>query len=550
MRTIHLPKLILLATTAAALLLSQACSDSADPDAQPSVSTPTPPPAVATPVTQGSGPKSAVPNSFYQVMSRLDQGGNVYGYISSEQLLSSLSGKVSELKTGIVDAFPIPAEERAMVDKGFEVATRLIKNSGLEEISGVGISGFALEKDLHRTKVLVHHYPGKGEGFVWSMFGEKSGSLEGLKLLPKKTVLAGSSNFDLPGLWSVIESELKAADIPDADAALAQAKMMFSVGSGLEFDKFMATFGGEYGFALTLDESTMVQIPGPQPMTIPRPDILLFLKVNDDLLYNQVITMAKALQIPIQESNADGIKTVSMPVPLPIGAEYKLTLATTDGLLLLGTSQEIVQDALAARAGTAPGLTSTPEFKKISRGVPMDANSFSFVSEAFGRVYMDVQMKAMEASGQNEIIPVEYFRQMMEMFSRPSSSFGVFQNTDEGWLWTGNSTTESSATLVALAVAAPVGLLAAIAIPNFVKARGTAQTKTCEDCLRQLDGAKQQWAIDERKNGTAIPKPNELYGQELYLVRPPVCPNGGTYSINAVNKVPTCSHPGHSISSR
>jgi hypothetical protein len=225
-------------------------------------------------------------------------------------------------------------------------------------------------------------------------------------------------------------------------------------------------------------------------------------------------------------------------------------LATTDGLLLLGTSQEIVQDALAARAGTAPGLTSTPEFKKISRGVPMDANSFSFVSEAFGRVYMDVQMKAMEASGQNEIIPVEYFRQMMEMFSRPSSSFGVFQNTDEGWLWTGNSTTESSATLVALAVAAPVGLLAAIAIPNFVKARGTAQTKTCEDCLRQLDGAKQQWAIDERKNGTAIPKPNELYGQELYLVRPPVCPNGGTYSINAVNKVPTCSHPGHSISSR
>lgn len=546
MRTPALAKPMLLIFTAAALLCAQACSDKAQEPAPQVVAAPTPPPAVAP--TAGSGPKSATPNSFYQVRSRLDQGGGVYGYLSSEQFLSGLSDRVGALKTSLVDNFPIPVEERAMVDKGFEVATRLIRNSGLEEISGVGMSGFALEQNLHRTKVMVHHYPDKGTGFVWSMFGKSPGAMEGLKLLPKNTVLAGSSNLDLPGLWSIIESEIKASGIPDAEASVAQAKMIFSMGSGgLQFDSFMASLGGEYGFALTLDESVMVQIPGPKPVSMPRPDILLFLKVNDDLLYNQAITMAKAQKMPIEESDKDGVRSAAMPIPLPIGAQYKVTLATSDGLLLLGTSQEIVSEALAARAGTTPGLTSTPEFKKIARDVPMNANSFSYVSETFGRTYMDLQMKAMEMTGQNNGVPTASMRKMMEMFSKPSSSFGVFQNIEEGWLWTGNSTTQSSATLVAAAVVAPVGILAAIAIPNFVKARSTAQKNTCRANLRQIDGAKQQWAIENKKKSSDQPRSDELFGAALYLKLQPVCPNGGTYSINAVSKDPTCSHPGHSI---
>lgn len=551
MKTPSPAKIILLAMTAAALLCAQACSDKAQEPA-PQVASPAPNPlpavAPAPAVTAGSGPKSAMPNSFYQVMNRLDRGGGVYGYLSSEQLLDGLSGRVGELKTSLVDNFPIPAEERAMVDKGFEVAIRLIRNSGLEEISGVGLSGFALEQDLHRTKVLIHHYPGKNKGFVWSMFGKSPGALEGLKLLPKNTVLAGSSNLNFPGLLALIESEFKASGIPDADASIAQAKLLFSMGSGgLQYDGFVATLGGEYGFVLTLDESVMVQIPGPQPVSIPRPDILLFMKVNDDLLYNQAITMAKAQKMPIEESDKDGVKSAAMPIPLPIGAQYKVTLAAADGLLLLGTSQEIVRDALASRAGTSPGLTSTPEFKRISRDVPMTANSFSYVNETFGRVYMDTQMKAMAMGQPGSPAVTTAMRKAMEVFSKPSASFGVFQNTEEGWLWTGNSTTPSSATLVAAAVVAPVGLLAAIAIPNFVKARETAQRNSCIANLRQIDGAKQQWAIENKRKASDQPRPDELYGASLYIKLQPTCPSGGTYSINAVSKDPACSHPGHSI---
>ena len=46
-------------------------------------------------------------------------------------------------------------------------------------------------------------------------------------------------------------------------------------------------------------------------------------------------------------------------------------------------------------------------------------------------------------------------------------------------------------------VVAIFGLLAAIAIPNFLRARSTSQQNACINNLRQLDGAQQQWALEK-----------------------------------------------------
>jgi prepilin-type N-terminal cleavage/methylation domain-containing protein len=54
-------------------------------------------------------------------------------------------------------------------------------------------------------------------------------------------------------------------------------------------------------------------------------------------------------------------------------------------------------------------------------------------------------------------------------------------------------------------VVAIIGLLAAIAIPNFVRARTTSQKNACINNLRQIDGAKQQWALESKAAATATP---------------------------------------------
>lgn len=96
-------------------------------------------------------------------------------------------------------------------------------------------------------------------------------------------------------------------------------------------------------------------------------------------------------------------------------------------------------------------------------------------------------------------------------------------------------------------VVAIIGLLAAIAIPNFVRARETAQKNACINNLRQLDGAKQQWALENGQSATATPTSANV---AQYLGRGtagnfPTCPAKGTYAIGSVSTPPTCTVTAH-----
>lgn len=99
-------------------------------------------------------------------------------------------------------------------------------------------------------------------------------------------------------------------------------------------------------------------------------------------------------------------------------------------------------------------------------------------------------------------------------------------------------------------VVAIIGLLAAIAIPNFVRARASSQANACINNLRQIDAAKQQWGLENNKKQTDTPVASDLI---TYLGRGsgalPVCPSEGTTAtfatsyagIGALNVPPTCS---------
>jgi prepilin-type N-terminal cleavage/methylation domain-containing protein len=91
-------------------------------------------------------------------------------------------------------------------------------------------------------------------------------------------------------------------------------------------------------------------------------------------------------------------------------------------------------------------------------------------------------------------------------------------------------------------VVAIIGLLAAIAIPNFVKARSTSQANACINNLRQIDGAIQEFAIETgKKVGDTINYPTDLvpYLKLNASNQVPPCPAGGNYSLNPVGATPS-----------
>ena len=97
-------------------------------------------------------------------------------------------------------------------------------------------------------------------------------------------------------------------------------------------------------------------------------------------------------------------------------------------------------------------------------------------------------------------------------------------------------------------VIAIVGLLASIAVPNFLRARIQAQQTACINNLRQIDSGKQQWALETRQQSDALPTETDVL---QYIGRlgasNVVCPSGGitatfqsSYEIGVVSNAPTC----------
>jgi type II secretory pathway pseudopilin PulG len=93
-----------------------------------------------------------------------------------------------------------------------------------------------------------------------------------------------------------------------------------------------------------------------------------------------------------------------------------------------------------------------------------------------------------------------------------------------------------------MVVVALVGVLMVIAIPAFMKSRGTAQVNTCISNLEQIDRAIQSWALDlKRTTG----EPVSYDDISSYLKHGVTCPAGGSsfadsYTISTVNAPPVC----------
>lgn len=91
-------------------------------------------------------------------------------------------------------------------------------------------------------------------------------------------------------------------------------------------------------------------------------------------------------------------------------------------------------------------------------------------------------------------------------------------------------------------VVAIIGILIAIAIPGFIRARTTSQGRACAENLSKIDGAKQQWALEENQAATATPGWSDLVAADGsgFIKTQPECPANGSYTIGAVNADPTC----------
>jgi len=94
-----------------------------------------------------------------------------------------------------------------------------------------------------------------------------------------------------------------------------------------------------------------------------------------------------------------------------------------------------------------------------------------------------------------------------------------------------------------MVVVAIIGLLMSVATVGISRAIKTAQKQTCAMNVQAIENAKQIWQLENKKGDNDVASEDDLkpiLKNQTY----PICPSGGTYTINADSSHATCSvHP-------
>jgi len=439
----------------------------------------------------GKEKKPVEMNSFNEVTAQLDKGGNFYLYAGTEKLAKSVDEFALKLRIMMEQKIE-DDREKADALNIFDFIYSMAKNSGLMDVSGVGISTIALEPDLNRTKVVCHHYKGKGTGLIWNLMKPEPHELTPLRLLPADTVLAGFSDFGLNVFWEWFKKEAQTSNLPKLKQGILFLEPMLQQ-QGIDLGKLLNSID-EAGYVLALDSRKKAAIPlgkDKPALEIPEPALAIVLAVKDDSLFNLLES-----KMPFaQKSPNPEMRMLQIPVP-PMPFTVQPVIIQKDGLLIAASNNDIVNAMFAAKK-SGKGLISTAEFKKLSEGIPTKGNSFRFGSARLSQAIMEIQSKMTRAftEGKGEDQTLMNF---MKMFQEKYGIFGVVRNTEEGTLYTMNHGFDMEAFLL-LPLSVALGIVAAIAIPNMLTAMQKGKQKATMGDMKIIGMAIKLYIDDHGK---------------------------------------------------
>jgi len=419
--------------------------------------------------------RPAEPTSFRAVAPRLDAGGDIYAYFSTERIIRS----TEELVSKFVKAMPGQGEAAVISS-----VLRLIGRIGLNEISGLGLSNISVSPELHRTKIVVHHYPNKNKGLIWQLGSPAPRALTELDLLPADTVFGVFGELRLDSFWAWLKAELKDSDIPGAQNFVLQSEPMLAA-QGVNLPELLGSLTGSVGFFVTLDKERQVTLPGGgSSMTIPEPGLALVVGVKNPSLFELIkskLPMARFSEKPDRKTLQFSV--LSAPIPL------EPCITAVKDYLIVSTTPRLAEAILQARR-QGDGLRRSDEFAALARYTPDKGNGFSFISPRLWRIYSDIIGQAAGEAGDDKIKDFVF-----SIFPKELKAYSVFEYRPDGVVWTTchNLNPELMLLLPAVSLA---GIAAAIAVPSMMQSGDKAKQNSTMSSLKSASLAIDSYLID------------------------------------------------------
>lgn len=481
---------------------------------------------------------------FDEIMKRLDPGGDLILIANVEGMVE----QVAERLIGFMESIPGDAD----LERGREALAQLhayLKKSGMYAVNGFGISVVPRDDGLNTIKWFISRDASAAALPLWrGFFGFKQRRLASLDFLPADAAVVEAVNCEPAQIWAFVRDAIGEIAPAEAVAAFNQWRNLAGLMLGHDLNALIDSLGDEIFISIQLSADETITIPVPDLMLeIPKPSILFGIALKDETLPNLIAEQLASASSPLTRTQVGDTTLQTILVPVPLGIPIAPTYAVHDGFLLIGSDVSAVRDAVGA-AVDKNGLASTKEFQDAFEGLPMVNNGISYVNRRVSTVLKDVRdtvygkMADDEGMGPEGGAMISQVQELIGWGGRLDAAF-VRLNLKSGVVTQGRSAQSKREMITSFAIM-PIGMMAAIAIPSFMKSRTVSQQNACINNLRQIESAKEQWAMANNQSDGDLVDVDEA---AMYLRGSliPDCPKGGTYSINPVGTTVTCTEPEH-----
>ena len=467
-----------------------------------------------------NGPSST---SFDAVTQHLDTGGSFYFYLSTDEAQGWVRSGFDEGGKLLEQFGPMLGEEgEGQAAMGFATAKALYAGIGLDAIDGIGASTRSLEGGLKRNVAMLHRDSTKGDGILWKAFGTASHDLLGLNLMPADTVYAYHGDLDVAAILAWVKT-MAAANLPP-EASEPFTEMLTQP----KLQQALAAFGGEAGIYVTLDSKKLhklpingvesafpgeeIVVPGEgiavprgedDALEIPEPGLVLTIKVNNGDLLTMLQGVAESMGMELEEVNLGEVKAYQFPQPIPLPPFPEMVaqpvVFQSGGYLVFTSSPALAANVLAIQADSDTGLRGTAEFKKLTQGMELKGNQFTFMSGRVAGTSGNILKQGMAAEAAMLPEPVQNLAVRL-MTLGMKGQVSVLQVLPEGFLV--HSHTEGmgyDSAMLAVAGVVPlavIGTAAAVALPAVQGARQKAREAQSANNLKHLTVAIHEFHED------------------------------------------------------
>ena len=335
--------------------------------------------------------KSCEKTSFNEVAAKLNKGGIHYSYQGTNALHRQIEATFSCLEKLSCNLIEDQKYENKVLDI-FKITKQGYLRTGFNEITGVGKSSIAIEKNFYHNRTFIHHYPENGNGIIWQILADKPNTMDCLKYIPKNAVMAGVFDLQLTEIRKWSQNEYKKVDLlmkdffsdifknKDINAKtdkLDKVSKVVEAAENFDIDAFLTSFDDRVLFFITLDEKTPKSIViAEHAFVVPEAAVLLALKVKNKQAFQ---AFEKYFKNSHRTEEKDGsVKLTFDYFKNPFS--YNPVIIQKGEFLLIASHPKIIRIFEDLQNGKRKSIAKSAEIKKLSRNIPSEANSLFYMS--------------------------------------------------------------------------------------------------------------------------------------------------------------------------